>query len=91
MTDAAILAALRASVGNPDALELLALVELCMSQSATSRSHIELDNLLDRWGSALVGVAAADVRRLKIQLRESRKSHSHPAPREYDGRESPEN
>ena len=91
MTDAAILAALRASVGNPDALEFLALAELCLSQPATTRSHAELRDLLDRWGHALVGIDAAEIRRLKTHLGRSRDSGSHGVARQQHEGEGPEN
>ena len=91
MTDAAIMAALRASVGNPDALELLALVELWLSEAPTLRSRNGLSDLLDRWGDALVDIGADDVRHLKVQLQESYELASHVSARDYDERGAPEN
>ena len=91
MTDAALIAALRASVGNPDALELLALVELWMSEAPTLRSRNGLSDLLDRWGDALFDIGADDVRHLKAQLQESCDRISRSSPREHDERGGPEN
>jgi hypothetical protein len=91
MTDAALLAALRASVGNPDALESLALVELWLSQASTSRSRDELTNLLDRWADALIGIGADDVRRLKVQLQEACDLALHSSARDHDERGVPDN
>lgn len=91
MTEAAILAALRASLGKPDAVELLALVEFRLSEAPTSRSHVELSDLLDRWGDALVDIGAVEVRHLKVQLRECCDRISHSSAREHDERGGPEN
>jgi hypothetical protein len=68
MINAAILGALRVSVGNPDAIDLLALIELCLAQDPSAPSQIELIDLVDRWGRTLVGVDPAEVRRLKRPL-----------------------
>ena len=91
MTDAALLAALRASVGNPDALELLALVEFWLSQASTSRSRNELSDLLDRWADALIGIDADDVRHLKVKLQEACDLALHLAARDHDERGVPDN
>ena len=91
MTDAAILAALRASLGNPDALELLARLELWLSQAPVSRSRSELSELLEKWGDALTDIGADDVRHLKGQLQESYELTSHVSARDHDERGGSEN
>ena len=91
MTDAAILAALRASVGKPDALELLARLEFWLSQAPVSRPRSELSELLARWGDALIDIGADDVRHLKVQLQESCELTSHASARDHDERGGQEN
>ena len=68
MTDSAILAALRASVGNPEAIELLALIEFGMAQSFEGNPPAGLDDLIQEWANALIAIRADEVQRLKRQL-----------------------
>jgi hypothetical protein len=68
MIHQAILAALRVSFKNPDALTALALIELCLAEPPGDGSKIELSELIDRWALKLRGVAAVDIDRLKNQL-----------------------
>jgi hypothetical protein len=70
MIEEAILAALRASLGNSDALKALARIELHLSQPQSARSPIGLSELVNRWSQTLDGVAHVDRERLKRQLRE---------------------
>jgi hypothetical protein len=91
MTEAAILAALRASIGNPDAIDLLALIELCLAQTPSAHSQIEMVDLVDRWGQTLVGVDPAQVRRLKRPLIGSNESSSQKTASEHEKRGSAEN
>jgi hypothetical protein len=66
MIEQALLVALRVSLGNPDAITALAMIELCLAQPPGDRS--ELNDLIDDWGRTLVSVNAACVERLKRQL-----------------------
>ncbi len=66
MIEQALLAALRVSLGNPDAITALAMIELCLAQPTGDRA--ELNDLIDDWGRTLVSVNAACVERLKRQL-----------------------
>jgi hypothetical protein len=91
MIDAAILGALRVSVGNPDAIDLLALIELCLAQTASAHSQIELIDLVDRWGQTLVGVDPAEVRRLKRALVGSSELSSQKTVSEHGKRGNAEN
>ena len=68
MIHQAILAALRVSLKNPDALTALALIELCLAEPTNDDSKKELSELIDKWALKLRGVAAADIDRLKNQL-----------------------
>ena len=91
MIDAAILGALRVSVGNPDAIDLLALIELCLAKEPSAPSQIELIDLVDRWGRTLVGVDPAEVRCLKRQLVGSKESSSQKTVSEHEKRGNAEN
>jgi hypothetical protein len=91
MTEAAVLAALRASIGNPDAIDLLALIELCLAQTPSAHSQIELTDLVDRWGHTLVGVDPAEVRRLKLPLVGSNEPRSQRTVSEHAKRGNAEN
>jgi hypothetical protein len=66
MIEQALLVALRVSLGNPDAITALAMIELCLAQPPGDRA--ELNGLIDDWGRTLVSVNAACVERLKRQL-----------------------
>jgi hypothetical protein len=68
MIERALLAALRASLGNPDAIIALAMIEFCAAQPPSGRSRLELSDLIDDWGRTLVSVDAACVERMKRQL-----------------------
>ena len=68
MIHQAILAALRVSLKNPDALTALALIELCLAEPPGDGSKKELSELIDKWALKLRGVAAVDIDRLKNQL-----------------------
>jgi hypothetical protein len=63
-----ILAALRVSLKNPDALTALALIELCLAEPPGHGSKTELSELIDKWALKLRGIAAVDIDRLKNQL-----------------------
>jgi hypothetical protein len=80
MIDKAILAALRASIGNPDAIAALALIELCLAEPPSVDSRRELSQLIDKWGRTLLSVDAADVERLKRCARASIKHRDEFAP-----------
>jgi hypothetical protein len=54
MIDKAILAALRASIGNPDAIAALALFELRLAEPPSIGSQKELSQLIDKWGRTLM-------------------------------------
>ena len=64
------MSALRASVGNSDAIAALALVELSLAQPLSFRSRLDLHVLIDKWGRALKGVDPVEVERLKRQIKE---------------------
>ena len=64
----AIVAAVEASVGNPDAIAALARVELCLAQGSSVHSQSELTELVDEWGRTLRGIEPADVERLKRRI-----------------------
>ena len=91
MVGAAILGALRASVGNPDAIDLLALIELCLAQTPSAHSQIELIDLVDRWGRTLVGVDPDEVRRIKRPLVGSNESPPQKTVSEREKRGNAEN
>jgi hypothetical protein len=80
MIDKAILAALRASIGNPDAIAALALFELRLAEPPSIGSQKELSQLIDKWGRTLLSVDAADVERLKRYARASIEYHDEFAP-----------
>ena len=69
MIEYAILAALRASSGNPDAIAALALIELSLAEPPGLGSVEKLTEFIDKWGLTLRGVDAADVDHLKNQLK----------------------
>jgi hypothetical protein len=69
---AAIVRALKASLGNPEALAALAQVEEHIAQAPSVRSQIELSDLIDAWGKTLVGIDAAELKDLKRQLRSTK-------------------
>jgi hypothetical protein len=69
---AAIVRALKASLGNPEALAALAQVEEHIAQAPGVRSQIELSDLIDAWGQTLVGIDAAELKDLKRQLRSTK-------------------
>ena len=71
MIEAAVLAALRVSVGNSDAIEMLALIELRLAQTSSSESRHELGDLVERWSNTLVDIDSASVIGLKQQLQSS--------------------
>lgn len=90
MIQAAILAVLRASVGNPEAIELLAHIELRLSQNTNFTSGDELGELLDKWGNALANVDAEEVLSLKRQLRRIREQSAQElANEDHDGAWTP--
>jgi hypothetical protein len=70
MIEQALLAALKVSLGNPDAITALAMIELCLAQPPSDRS--ELNDLIDDWGRTLVSVDAACVERMRRQLNQIR-------------------
>jgi uncharacterized membrane protein YidH (DUF202 family) len=65
----ALLAALRASIGNAAAMAALARVELALAALANGRPRSDLPVLIDEWGQALIGRHHAEVDHLKRQLR----------------------
>ena len=69
MIEYAILAALRASNGNPDAIAGLALIELSLAEPPGLVSVGKLAELIDKWGLTLRGLEAADIDHLKNQLK----------------------
>lgn len=80
MIEKAILAALQISLGNPDALTALALVEFSLAQEPSDRSRPTLDELIDQWGQTLVDVDDVIVERLKRLLREGAEHQRTSAP-----------
>ena len=81
MIEEAILAALRASLGNSDALKALAQIELHLSQPQCTRSSFGLSELVNTWSQTLDGVAHVDRERLKRQLREITAFRESPSPK----------
>ncbi len=63
-----ILAALRASLGSPSALTLLALIELRLAEGPSARAQPELDELIHRWAAAVIGIDRREVEHLKDRL-----------------------
>jgi len=68
MIEQALLSALQASLGNPEAIIALAMIELCLAQPPSCRSRLELQNLVEDWGRTLLSVDAADIENMKQNL-----------------------
>jgi hypothetical protein len=71
LIDQAILKSLQFSLDNSCALAALAQIELHLAQSPSARSRTTFDDLLDRWGRALIGVDTDELDRLKQALTEA--------------------